>query len=66
MSAWWPAAHIIGYEHTVIHQVYDLLKAIAEDTAATPNFYDGLATQRVLFAIEDSIKRRTWASVDRL
>jgi predicted dehydrogenase len=24
-KAWWPAGHIIGYEHTFIHTVYDLL-----------------------------------------
>ena len=26
---WWPPGHIIGYEHTFTHTVYDLLEAIA-------------------------------------
>ena len=29
MKGWWPAGHIIGYEHTFTHTVYDLLEAMA-------------------------------------
>ena len=30
IKAWWPPGHIIGYEHTFTHTVYDLLEAIAD------------------------------------
>ncbi|MEM8535553.1 MAG: Gfo/Idh/MocA family oxidoreductase, partial [Chloroflexota bacterium] len=29
LSAWWPPGHIIGWEHTFTHGVYDLLNGIA-------------------------------------
>ncbi len=50
ISAWWPPGHIIGYEHTFIHQVADLLACIHEDREATPNFFDGLRSLQVLEA----------------
>ncbi|QQS47237.1 MAG: Gfo/Idh/MocA family oxidoreductase [Acidobacteriota bacterium] len=62
-AAWWPAGHIIGYEHTFIHTVYELLKAIDEGRIPTPNFVDGLQNQRILDAIEHSAASRTWESV---
>ncbi|MGB9682219.1 MAG: Gfo/Idh/MocA family protein, partial [bacterium] len=66
ISAWWPAGHIIGYEHTFIHEVYDLCEAIANDTPITPNFYDGLKCQEVLEAVELSIKERRWVKISEL
>lgn len=63
MSAWWPAGHIIGYEHTFIHQVKDLLECIAADRMPSPNFFDGVECQRVLDAVERSIANRTWVKV---
>ncbi len=62
-AAWWPAGHIIGYEHTFIHTVYELLKAIDEGRIPSPNFADGLRNQRVLDAIERSAASRTWENV---
>ena len=29
MSAWWPAGHLIGYEHSFTHEMRDLIEAIA-------------------------------------
>ena len=37
-----PPGHIIGYEHTFIHTVYDLLEAMAKDKLPSPNFEDGV------------------------
>jgi len=62
-AAWWPAGHIIGYEHTFIHTVYELLKAIDEGRIPSPNFADGLRNQRVLDAIERSAASRKWENV---
>jgi predicted dehydrogenase len=50
MQHWWPAGHIIGYEHTFVHAVVDFLNAIDSETAIEPNFADGLKTIQVLEA----------------
>jgi predicted dehydrogenase len=62
-KAWWPAGHIIGYEHTFIHTVYDLLEAIADGKVPKPNFEDGVRNQRVLGAIEKAARTRRWVTV---
>jgi predicted dehydrogenase len=62
-GAWWPPGHIIGYEHTFTHTVYDLLKAVADRKTPTPNFDDGVKNQRVLDAIERSAKSKQWEKV---
>lgn len=54
LSAWWPAGHILGWDHTFTSQAADFLTAIAAGENPTASFADGLATQRVLAAIEDS------------
>lgn len=60
---WWPDGHIIGYEHTFIHTVYDLLEAIATDTMPTPNFEDGVRNQKVLDAMEKAAATKRWVTV---
>ena len=54
VSAWWPAGHMLGYEHGFSHQVVDLVEAIAAGTDPHPSFDDGLRVQRVLDAVERS------------
>jgi len=66
MSVWWPPAHIIGYEHTFIHGVYDLLNSIAEDEITVPNFVDGVKCQAVLEAVERSAQSGEWVEVEQL
>jgi predicted dehydrogenase len=63
MKAWWPPGHIIGYEHTFVHTVYDLLEAMADGKPPQPNFEDGLTNQRVLEAMEKSARTRRWVAV---
>lgn len=63
IAAWWPPGHIIGYEHTFIHSVLDLLKAIDQQELPTPNFEDGVRNQRVLHAIERVSRSRIWEGV---
>ena len=60
INAWWPRGHIIGYEHTFIHTVLDLMKAIAEQKIPTPNFEDGVRNQRILDAIERASITAKW------
>jgi predicted dehydrogenase len=54
VSAWWPAGHMLGYEHGFSHQVVDLVAAITEGTDPHPTFAEGLSVQRVLDAVERS------------
>jgi predicted dehydrogenase len=50
IAAWWPPGHIIGYEHTFHHAVFDFLNAIERGQAIAPNFYDGMRGMQVLDA----------------
>lgn len=50
MKSWWPAGHIIGYEHTFVHAVADFITAIDQQEHITPNFGDGLSVMKVLEA----------------
>ncbi len=60
LSAWWPAGHIIGWEHTFTHTVYDLLNGIASGQSPAATFDDGLRCQAVLDAVERSSGSRQW------
>jgi predicted dehydrogenase len=63
VAGWWPPGHIIGYEHTFTHTVYDLLRAVDAKKSPIPNFDDGVKNQRVLDAIERSAKSKQWEKV---
>lgn len=63
VKAWWPPGHIIGWEHTFTHTVYDLLQAMDKGRAASPSFEDGVRNQAVLDAIERAATRRRWVKV---
>lgn len=63
VKAWWPPGHILGYEHTFVHTVYDFLEAVADRKVPRPSFEDGLANQRVLEAMEKAARTRRWVSV---
>lgn len=66
MQAWWPAGHIIGYEHTFIHQVYDIMVAIDKGELPSPNFYDGVKCQEVLTAVEKSVQEKRWVKIEEI
>ncbi|OHR64624.1 dehydrogenase [Bacillus sp. HMSC76G11] len=61
--AYWPAGHIIGYEHTFVNLISELMKAITNNELKQPNFYDGLQNQLILEAIERSSKEKKWISI---
>ncbi|GAA5086412.1 Gfo/Idh/MocA family oxidoreductase [Microbacterium yannicii] len=65
VSAWWPAGHMLGYEHGFSHQVVDLVTAIAEGTDPEPGFAEGLSVQRVLAGVErSSADGSAWVRID--
>ena len=63
VGAWWPAGHIIGYEHTFVHTFADFVKAVVAGESVHPTFADGLATERVLGAIQESARCRQWVTL---
>ncbi|MDQ3327964.1 MAG: Gfo/Idh/MocA family oxidoreductase [Chloroflexota bacterium] len=62
-GAWWPAGHIIGYEHSFVHTIKDLLDGVKNNESPAPTFLDGYRCQAVLDAVEQSAASRQWTSV---
>jgi predicted dehydrogenase len=63
LEAWWPPGHILGWDHTFIHEVRDLLQGIVGKRQPRPSFADGLGIQRVLAAVERSAVTGRWTEV---
>jgi len=63
VSAWWPPGHVLGWEHTFVHEVADLMRAIHEGTSPAPDFSDGLRCQQVLDAVIEAAREGTWVDV---
>lgn len=63
VGAWWPAGHIIGYEHTFVHTVFDFIQAVVRRKSVQPTFVDGLENQKVLEAVEKSSRLRRWIKI---
>jgi len=60
VDAWWPDAHLIGYEHGFVNQAYDILRVLAgkKPVVPIPDFNDAYQTQRVLEAVMLSAKKK--------
>jgi predicted dehydrogenase len=63
IDRWWPPGHIIGWEHTFIHEIGDLLLAIDKKESVKADFYDGLRCQQVLDAAIISARDRKWIEI---
>lgn len=59
-SAWWPDAHVVGYEHGFINQVADMMTVLGGRTPVVPmpDFEDSYKTQQVLEAAVLSAEQR--------
>ncbi len=54
---WWPHGHIIGWEHTFVHEFTHLLEAIVNDTEVAPygaDFEDGYRAAVICDAVLES------------
>ena len=63
MEHWWPHGHIIGWEHTFVHEIHHFIDCIVNDKPVAPmaaTFYDGLKCQEILNAIEESARKGRW------
>ncbi len=65
-DAWWPPGHTIGYEHTFIHEVVELMEALRDNRSPVPSFHDGVKCQAVLEAVERSVAERRWVAISEL
>jgi predicted dehydrogenase len=63
VDAWWPPGHIIGWEHTFIHEVKDLIEGIDKGESVYPDFFDGWRCQQVLDAALESADQGRWIEV---
>lgn len=64
VAAWWPAGHVLGYEHAFSHQVKDFVEGIVAGADPHGTFAEGLHVQRVLEAVETSADRDSaWIEV---
>ncbi len=57
---WWPPGHMIGWEHTQTHTIYEFLKAVAKGEPPEPNFHDGYRNNMILDAVEKSAASGKW------
>lgn len=60
---YWPVGHIIGYEHTFVNLIADVITAISKGEPCSPDLIDGLKNQRVLDAVERSHESRSWVQI---
>ena len=66
LHAWWPAGHVIGYEHTFVHEMLEFANAIVNNTPTQPSFADGLECTKILEAVDLSVQRKAWVAVGSL
>ena len=69
MHAWWPAGHVIGYEHTFVHELYEFTESIATGNllnSICPDFSDGVKCSQIIEAVELSCERKAIVEVDSL
>ena len=61
---WWPPGHVLGWEHTFVHENYEFLSSVAEGEEFSPSFEEAYRVQCVLDAIERSDEQGEWVSVE--
>jgi predicted dehydrogenase len=67
LSGWYPPGHMLGWGDTFVHEVKDLVDAVAAGQDPLPSFDDGLQVQLVLDAVQRSAADRgCWTEVEEL
>ena len=65
IDRWWPPGHVLGWEHTFVHESREFLNGVANGTEpSAASFADGYAVQRVLDGIERAADQRRWVDID--
>jgi len=67
-EAWWPDAHVIGYEHGFTNMAYDILRVLSgrKPIVPLPDFQDAYHVQRVLEAVLVSARQRRWVKLSTI
>lgn len=67
-GAWWPVAHVLGYEHSFINQASDILNVLGGKGAVVPlpDFADAYEVQKVLAAVVESDSNRAPVNVSEV
>ena len=60
---WWPPGHVLGWEHTIVHENYEFLSAVRDGDDYHPSFADAYEVQRVLDAIARSDSTGAWVDL---
>jgi predicted dehydrogenase len=63
IAQWWPPGHVLGWEHTFVHEFQDLMDALAGQRQPDPSFGDGFLVQAVTEAIARSARAKSWVRV---
>ena len=60
-GAYWPVAHVLGYEHSFVNQAADIITDMGggQPVVPIPDFADAYNVQRVLAAVELSDRERS-------
>ncbi|MEX0774896.1 MAG: Gfo/Idh/MocA family oxidoreductase [Phycisphaeraceae bacterium] len=60
-AAWWPTAHVLGYEHSFINMAADIANVIGGKAPVVPlpDFADAYETQKVVQAVVESARHRS-------
>jgi predicted dehydrogenase len=68
VEAWWPDAHILGYEHGFANMAYDIVQMLAgkKPVVPMPDFQDAYETQRVLEASLIAAKEKSWIKLSQV
>ncbi len=67
-GAWWPVAHILGYEHSFVNEAADILSVLGGESPVVPipDFADSYKVQRVLAAVVESDKNRCPVALEEI
>ena len=63
---WWPQGHIIGWEHTFIHEIHHFIDCIVNNKEVGPEgatFKDGVKCAEICDAILSSAEKQRWIDV---
>ena len=65
VDAWWPDAHLLGYEHGFVNMAYDICRVLAgkKPIVPLPDFEDAYQTQRVLEAALVAARTKKWVAL---
>ena len=67
-EAWWPDAHVLGYEHGFTNMAADIVRVLSrrKPEVPLPDFEDAWQTQRVLEAALVSAKERCSVRISQI